>query len=278
MSDESITYSPFPAVRPWYEPHRSEPAVTVTAEELEQSYLSQWYRLSVGEVQVSLRPHDAAHNELWPAPTEAPSELQKLYGRYLLTWWNTPASVCSAQQREAQERTLTHLLSGRQCDPRPIAVFAQDSRWVEPGMLIEAAEQEAIDAAFILGQEVVVRLDKGGVTLIRVAGDRGRAFAVSEQFVPMEVRVSDQAPCPMSLGFEVSHTMARQGGPGTSRGHAVAAMWADYARVAHSLVHCAVHPHEGSHASERGRAIALYEIAYASRFCPMAFLKNNAVA
>lgn len=278
MSDESMTYSPLPSVRPWFEPHRSEPAVVVTGEELEQSYLSQWYRLSVGDVQVSLRPHGAEHNELWPAPTDAPSELEKLYGRFLLTWWNSPSGVCSAKQRESQERTLAHLLSGHQWDSDSIAVFADDSRWVEPGLLIGSTEQEAIEAAFILGQDVVVRLEEGGVTVVRVAGDRGRAVAVSEQCVPLEVRVSNQAPCPMSLGFEVSHPVARQGGPGTSRGHAVAAMWADYARVAHSLVPCAVHPQEGPHSTEQGRAIALHEIAYASRFGPMAFLKSDAVA
>ena len=278
MSDESITYSTLPAVRPWYEPHRSESPVKVTGEKLLQSYLRQWYRLSVGEVQVMLRPHNLEHNELWPEPTEVPAELRAPFGRYLLTWWNTPQGVCSAQQRQVQERTLLQVTRGNQWDPREIAVFADDSKWVEPGLLIDATEEDAMEAAVILGQEVVVKLDEAGATVIRVGSRWGQAYVTGEDFVPLQVRVTDKAPCPLSHGPEVAQPVARQGGPGTSRGHAVAAMWSEYARIAHSLVPCAVHYPEGSHSREHGRAIALHEIAYPSRFGPMAFLRGGAVA
>lgn len=90
--------------------------------------------------------------------------------------------------------------------------------------------------------------------------------------------MTEAAPCPLSRGVETTLPVKRQGGPGTSRGHAVAAMWQTYARLTHSLVDCAVHGGGTQPSPERGSAIALYEIAYPSRFASMEFLRGQEVA
>jgi len=46
----------------------------------------------------------------------------------------------------------------------------------------------------------------------------------------------------------------------------VAAMWQQFAQLTHQLVGCEVHGGSKTPPVERGRAIALYEIAYPSRF------------
>lgn len=277
FNQESSAYSAFPDARPRYAPHRDEPVVSSTSREVEESYCRQWYRLSVGGVHISLRPSDLEYNELWPEPGATPTELTPLWGRYLLTWWNRAGHTCSSEQRAQQERVLAQVLSTRNVDPVPVAVFSENSSWAEPGLLIEASLADALEAAFILDQQVVVRLEETGVTVIHVGGGRGSYSVLSEQCVPLEIRVSEQAPCPMSRGPESTLPVKRQGGPGTSRGHAVAAMWQEYHQLTHQLVECELHGGSNTPPSEQGRAIALHEIAYPNRFSSMAFLREKDV-
>jgi hypothetical protein len=275
MFNEPIEFSTLPVVYPWYEPHSSEEFSRPSADNVARSYLRQWYRLQVGDCHVALRPVDAEHNELWPEATEVPKELVALAGQYVLTWWNRAGHICDGQQRDLQTVALSTIVAERGWTTHPIAVFGDKSHWVEPGLVIDATEDHAIEAARALGQDVVVRLEATGVTVIRVAGDSGNYSVVSEEFVPLGVHVLDKPPCPMSRGPEMELPVKRQGGPGTSRGHSVAAMWSEFTRVAHSLVRCSVHKEFTPLSLEPGRAIALHEIAYSSRFGPMRFQKNK---
>jgi hypothetical protein len=275
FNQEPSRHSPLPDVRPWYAPHTSEPVVVPTPDEVEESYRRQWYRLSAGGLQISLRPSNLEYNELWPEPAAAPQELTALWGRYVLTWWNQPDSPCSANQRVVQEALLAQLLADGGYDPQPIVMFAEDSKWAEPGVLIKASLEQAREAALTLGQQVIVRLDQRGATLIWLDGTNDHTQTPAEEVIPLEVRLTDQAPCPLSRGPEVSLPVKRQGGPGTSRGHSVAAMWQQFAQLTHQLVECEVHGGSKTSSIERGRAIALYEIAYPSRFSPMEFLHEN---
>ncbi len=274
MFNESIEFSTLPVVRPWYEPHRSEEFAPPDAEHIAESYLRQWYRLRVGERHIALRPLDAQHNDLWPEATEAPEELVALRGQYVLTWWNLAGQSCDGQQRDFQAVALSTIVAERGWTTHPVAVFGDKSHWVEPGLVIDATEDHAIEAARAVGQDVVVRLEDAGVTIIRVAGDSGNYTVVSKEFVRLGVHVLEKPPCPMSRGAEMELPVKRQGGPGTSRGHSVAAMWSDFTRVAHSLVRCSVHKEFPPLSLEPGRAIALHEIAHSSRFGPMRFQKN----
>ena len=62
------------------------------------------------------------------------------------------------------------------------------------------------------------------------------------------------------------NSLCRCSGGNDSGGHSVAAMWQQFAQLTHQLVGCEVHGGSKTPPVERGRAIALYEIAYPSRF------------
>ncbi len=275
MSNESIEFSTLPVVYPWYEPHRSEEFVAPSAEHIAQSYLTQWCRLRVGEHHIALRPLGAEHNDLWPDATAAPEELAALTGQYALTWWNLAGLICGTQQRDSQTAEMLAIIADWGFTTHPLAVFGDKSQGVEPGLLIDATRDQPIEAARALQQDVVVRLESSGVTVIRITGGSSDYTVVAEDFVPLGIHVLEKAPCPMSRGPETELPVKRQGAPGTSRGHSVAAMWSEFTWVAHSLVRCAVYQELPPLNLEPGGPIPLSEIAYSSRFGPMRFLRNN---
>jgi len=277
MFNESIEFSTLPVVYPWYEPHRSEEFSPPSAEHIAESYLTQWYRLRVGEHHIALRPLGAEHNDLWPEAAAAPEELVALRGQYVLTWWNRAGRISGIQQRNSQTAEMLAIVAERGFSTHPLAVFGDKSHWVEPGLLIDATRDQAIEAARALGQDVIVRLESSGVAVIRIAGGSSDYTVVAEEFVPLGIHVLEKAPCPMSRGPETELPVKRQGAPGTSRGHSVAAMWSDFTRVAHSLVRCSVHKEFPPISLEPGGPIPLSEIAYSSRFGPMRFLRNNPI-
>ncbi len=82
----------------------------------------------------------------------------------------------------------------------PLAVFGDKSHWVEPGLLIDATRDQAIEAARALRQDVIVRLESSGVAVIRIAGGSSDYAVVAEEFVPLGIHVLEKAPCPMSRG------------------------------------------------------------------------------
>ena len=268
MSEPTITFSSFPVVYPSYEPPRGVEYVPPTQEAIAQSYRTQWYRLSLGSTHYALRPQGLEHTDLWPAPINPTEELSSLFGRYLLTWWHVPGIPPSDDNRQALTTQLQQLLPPT-ADTQSVAVLGQHSQWIEPALLLECSRDQALALARSLEQGVIVQWTTQGAVIITVDGTR------QDDLVPWTIHASTQAPCPMSRGPEVTLPVKRQGGPGTSRGHSVAAMWAHHARVAHSLVDCAVHPRGTPITAEPGRAISLYPLTVASRFATMTYLMEG---
>lgn len=267
-------FSQLPAARPWYAPHRNEMESIPTPDEIVKSYSLQWYRLKVCETEIILRPGVMEHNDLWAPAVEAPECLLALSGSYLITWWNVSGKACSNQLRSEQAEILDRFLATSKSVPQQVAVISERTRWMEPGVLVNCDIEEAVEVSSALGQNVVVRLEDKGVRVFQIQNLSAGPKIVGEEFVSLEVRTMVDPPCPLSQGPENEMLVKRQGGPGTSRGHEVLAMWNTFAALAHRLVSCSVHS-GGITDPEKGTAIALHEIAYPSRFGPMQWLSEK---
>ena len=265
MNTEEISYSSLPVAKPWYEPHSSSPDMPPTQAEISRSYHQQWYRLAVDGMQFALRPDGLEFNELWPQPTENHPAVEQLMGRFMLTWCHRVDQESTATHIDAQSAQCSTLVARLGSKIQQVAVLGGASQWAEPAVLVECSREDALNIARALNQYVVVQWTSAGAVIVWV--DQSQP----DQVVPWRVSELELAPCPMSRGVEVSNHVPREGGPGTSRGHAVAAMWQVHSAHLHSLVDCAVHGGSDTLWHERGAAIALYPITPASRFGPMRF-------
>ena len=239
-----------------------------TQAEITRSYHQQWYRLSVDRKQFALRPEGLEFNELWPQLTENHPALEPLMGRFMLTWWHRVDQESTAAHIDAQSAHFSTLVAPLGGEVQQVAVLGSASQWAEPAVLVECSREVALDIARALNQQVVVQWTAAGAVIIWV--DQSQP----DQVVPWRVSQLVLPPCPMSRGVEVSNHVPREGGPGTSRGHAVAAMWQAHSAHLHSLVDCAVHGGSDKLWHEPGAAIALYPISPASRFGPMRFVTS----
>jgi hypothetical protein len=273
-----IQFSQFPVAYPWYAQHRSEVEVPPTPFEVARSYSRQWYRLNVDGAELILRPQDLEFNDLWPEPTQPPEGLRQLSGRFLITWWNVAGQVCSSEHRSKQYELLNQFLSRDVRRPQSVCVISEQSQWIEPAVLVDCEQDSALEAAAVLGQNALVRLEDGGVRVLHLKNHADRSEVIDEEFVPLNVITMAQPPCPLSRGPEIEFPVKRQGGPGTSRGHEVAAMWQAFAGLAHGLVRCNVHGDGDLLTPESGSTRALYELAYPSRFSPMQWLPDNEIS
>lgn len=266
MNDNAGEFSPLPQARPWYAPWRDNPRHVVTESELRDSFLTQWYRLTVAGVHLALRPPTTPHQELWPEPVVVVPEFEPLWGAYVLTFWHRPGEVSSREVRLSQEKLLGSELARWELDTLDLGVFGQTSQWVEPAVLVQGSEEEVVDLARHLGQLAVVRLLPGVARVIGVE-DQGLAMEF-----PLGAHVLPTPPCPMSLGVEVTLPVKREGGPWVSRSMEVAAMWQTHFAITHRLAPCAVHSGNRIAITEPGSAIALAEVVPSSRFAQMAFI------
>ncbi len=268
MSSQNVSYSLFPAARPWYQPHSVESRRIPSEKDIAESYLTQWYRITQDGVHFALRPYGLEHNELWPALEEVPSAISRLTGRYIVTWAHSERTASTAEGRAFRLERLLALCREKNLDTSEIGLLADRSQWVEPALVVESSVHDARDLVAVHKQPMLGQFVDGGVLWWSVEKDSSVSFA------PLYVWSGTDGPCPMSRGPETNAPVKRDGGPGTSRGHAVAAMWADHSAWAHQFMRCQLHTNLNGKQQEKGRGIALSEISPASRRGPMRFIQH----
>ena len=273
MSQEIQQYSSLPVARPWYEPYEIEEAATPSLLDIAESYRTQWYRLSANGRHVALRPRSAEHNDLWSRGGRTPRLLAGLAGQHIITWAHVPGTLSTTEARQVRKERLLKLADQLSVAWTPIALFADRSQWLEPAALVTCSWEQARQLAEVNRQVAIGQFVVSGVYWWHSLA--GTYFTEdSESFTPLLESSWLNAPCPMSRRPETNLPVKREGGPGTSRGHAVAAMWSAHSSWAHSLVDCEVHSGRRPIHRERGRAIPLSEVTPASRFGPIRFVRS----
>lgn len=268
MSRETQQYSSFPVARPWYEPHQIEQAVGPSLLDIAESYRTQWYRLSANGRHIAFRPRRAEHNELWFRGGRTPRILAGLAGQHIITWAHVPGTLSTTEARQVRKERFIQLADQLAVSWTRFTLLADSSQWLEPAAMVKCSWEQARQLAAVNDQLAIGQFVVSGVYWWHSLA--GSDFTgESESFTPLSESSWVEAPCPMSRGPETALAVKREGGPGTSRGHAVAAMWSAHSSWAHSLVECEVHSGRRPIRRERGRAIPLSEIAPASRFNSM---------
>ena len=274
MSSETKKYSSLPAARPWYQPHHLEKDAVPTKMDIARSYRTQWYRLQANGRHLALRPRGAEHNELWSAGGRTPRVLASLAGQHIITWAHVPGTPSTRAARQARKEHFLRLVDRVSLSRTPIALISATSRWIEPAALVDCSWEQALQLAEANEQLAIGQFVTTGVYWWHsLAGSEFNGE--SESYTSLEESSWSVAPCPMSRGPEATHPVKREGGPGTSRGHAVAAMWSAHSSWAHAVVECEIHSSGRPAHRERGKALPLSEITPASRFNSIRFLATE---
>ncbi len=274
ISKELHNYSHHPAARPWYQPHHLESDVVPTLLDIASSYRTQWYRLAVNGRHLALRPRGAEHNELWSAGGRTPRVLARLAGQHIITWAHVSGTPSTRTVRQARKEDFLRLVDRLCLSWTPIALIAPTSKWIEPAAMVDCSWEQALQLAEANEQLAIGQFVTTGVYWWHSFAGSG-FNRDSESYTSLEESSWSAAPCPMSRGPESTLPVKREGGPGTSRGHAVAAMWSAHSSWAHSVVECEIHSSGRPAHRERGKALPLSEITPASRFSSIRFLATN---
>lgn len=262
---------------PWarllYAPPRGTavPGDYLPKEPVAASYGSQWYRLSVAEREVAIRPVSASDNPAnvyWPEGVAPEGEYDFLRDAFVIGYLHPDGQPSRIEDRPELKARAESLIRMAGYEPTDIVAVQRESKWLEPMFLVPGVPAE--DAWRIgreLGQPAVVGFRGDRVAVDQTNGERrGGGY----QF---QVVVLPEAPCPMSLGYETQHSPAREGGPWVSRSREVAGMWQLHCADSHTLLPCL--PCQARPA-EKGRAIALYPLLPASRYNYIRYLSDRA--
>ncbi len=252
---------------PWakllYAPPRqsSTPADYLPMETVAGSYGTQWYRLQVGDTHLGIRPRSAADNlanVYWPEGRAPEGEYAFLADGFVIGYLHPGGEPTRIEARALLKAQAERLIREAGGEPTEIVAIQRESKWLEPMFLVSGiSAEEAWAIGRDLGQPVVVSFHGDRLAVDQTDGLR-RAGGYRFQ-----VLVLPEAPCPMSLGYETTHSPKREGGPWVSRSMEVAGIWQLHFADSHQLLAC--HPCE-KRQEDKGSAILLERWFPASRY------------
>lgn len=258
--------SAMPWARVLYDPPRGSGEGVVMedylpAENLVESYATQWYRFQHMGRHFAIRPtrvHYQPFNYLWSGVARQDPAPIYIYDAVIIGYCHPNGRPSTAQERGYLRERAVELVRNQELELFDIVAIHQQSQWFEPMLLvpemdIDVAEQIAEE----LGQEFFIRLANDYHS---VQQKNGRERGVAYTFELLEMGV---APCPMNLGPEFTHTPKRAGGPWVSRSMEVAGQWQVHFGDSHSLLAC--QPCQ-TRPAEKGRALLRGTWAPASRY------------
>jgi hypothetical protein len=242
---------------------QSSPKASLPGESLTQSYIRQWYRFSHEGFHYALRPTSSLtnpYNHLWPQPVGLDHPVRKQLRGFVMGYWHPEGTPSTSEGRAEQKALMQRVVRDQGLDVFMLTTFQRESQWVEPAVLVRGVSQEhAGEIARELGQKALVEITETRVLASLVDGH-----------LPLggyqwELHLLPEAPCPLSVGYEVINVPARAGGPWVSRSREVAALWQNHYALTHSLADCAA-CNKVQDAKPRGKAIALGGVLPASRY------------
>ncbi len=223
----------YPDVLPGTSTHKKPETLPTIAE----SYLTQWYRVSIGGREFALRPVDNSWemDGLWPealSAAESPAESDMLSG-FVVGYWNADGVPSNGQARAEQSERATGLAIDITDEAIAVVTCERDNRWFEPALLLPGIERgQAQTLARELGQPMFVQITPWEV----VVWDTASGSEVGR--VPWRLYQFDQRPCLISRGVETLYPPKPVGGPWVARSMLVFGQWSFHYDLAHQLVPC----------------------------------------
>ena len=265
-SPQNAEDSAMPWARVLYDPPRSSGDGVVMedylpAENLVESYATQWYRFQYMGRHFAIRPkriQDQPLNYLWSRVARQDPAPVNIYDAIIIGYAHPNGQPSTAHERLYLRERAVELVRNQELELLDIVAIHQHSQWFEPMLLvpemdIDVAEQIAEE----LGQEFFIRLGNDYHSVHQKNGrERGGAYTY-------ELLEMGMAPCPMNLGPEFFHSPKRAGGPWVSRSMEVAGQWQVHFRDSHALLAC--QPCQ-TRPAEKGQAILRGTWAPASRY------------
>jgi hypothetical protein len=186
----------YPDVLPGTSTHKKPETLPL----IPDSYLTQWYRVSIGGREFALRPVDNSWemDELWPeavSAAESPAESDMLSG-FVVGYWNADGDPSNAQARAEQSEKATGLAVDITDEAIALVTCERDNRWFEPALLLPGIERgQAQTLARELGRPLRCALIDSDVLISPLADNifeavrEGRIGIVSRaRDMPMELR------------------------------------------------------------------------------------------
>jgi hypothetical protein len=231
------------------------------AENLVDSYATQWYRFQYMGRHFAIRPQyiqDQPLNVLWSGVAKEKISPIYIYDATIMGYSHPQGRPSTPHEREILRERAGELIRNQGLELFDIVAIHQHSQWLEPMLLVpEMTREVAQQIAHELGQEFFTQLGNDYHSVHQVDGkERGRIY----RYELLEMAV---APCPMNLGPETDHSPNRAGGPWVSRSMEVAAQWQVHFRDSHSLLACV--PCQ-TRPAEKGQPITRLTLVPASRY------------